>query len=44
MPNSATNPLLEKFRQRLATRGSRGIVGLQRQFRIWDDNNNKVIE
>ena len=25
-------------------RGARGIIGLQRQFKIMDDNNNKTLE
>ncbi|CAG9319479.1 unnamed protein product [Blepharisma stoltei] len=35
---------LEKLRQRLVARGSRGILGLARQFRIIDDNNSKTLE
>lgn len=33
--------LLREFKQRLASRGARGFVGLQRQFKIMDDNGNK---
>jgi Ca2+-binding EF-hand superfamily protein len=39
-----TNPIVEKFRQKLASRGGRGIIGLARQFKIFDDNNNKSLE
>ena len=35
--------LLEQFRTRLAKRGSRGIMGLGRQFRIADDDNSKAL-
>jgi Ca2+-binding EF-hand superfamily protein len=31
--------LIEKFRKRLVTRGTRGIIGLAKQFRIMDDRN-----
>jgi Ca2+-binding EF-hand superfamily protein len=41
---SSENPLLEKFRQKLMSRGGRGIIGLSRQFKIFDDNNNKTLE
>lgn len=30
--------LVEKFRNKLKSRGGRGLVGLQRQFKIMDDN------
>ena len=30
--------LVERFREKLKARGSRGIVGLGRQFKIMDDN------
>ena len=36
--------LLEVFRERLLARGARGIIGLQRQFKIMDDNDNKRLE
>lgn len=44
LPNSSNNPLLEKFRQKLAGRGARGIIGLQRQFKIMDDNHSNTID
>lgn len=30
--------LVERFREKLKARGSRGIIGLGRQFKIMDDN------
>jgi Ca2+-binding EF-hand superfamily protein len=38
------NPVVEKFRQKLIARGGKGIIGLSRQFKIFDDNNNKTLE
>jgi len=35
--------LCEKFRERLAARGTRGIIGIQRQFKIMDDDGSKNI-
>jgi Ca2+-binding EF-hand superfamily protein len=43
-PKSLGNPLLDKFRDRLLARGGRGIIGLARQFKIFDDNNSKTLE
>jgi Ca2+-binding EF-hand superfamily protein len=42
--NVSENPVIEKFRQKLVSRGGRGIIGLSRQFKIFDDNNNKSLE
>jgi Ca2+-binding EF-hand superfamily protein len=42
--SSNEHPVLEKFRQKLMSRGGRGIIGLSRQFKIFDDNNNKTLE
>jgi calcyphosin len=36
--------LMEHFRKKLAARGSRGIMGLGRQFKIADDNNSKDLD
>lgn len=36
--------LMETFRTKLAARGSRGIMGLGRQFKIADDNNSKSLD
>lgn len=36
--------LLDNFRRKLLSRGCRGIIGLGRQFRIMDDNENKSLE
>ena len=38
------NSTIEKFRNILHNRGERGIIGLARQFKIFDDNNNKTLE
>lgn len=32
-----------KLKEKLATRGARGIIGLQRQFKIMDDDNSKSL-
>jgi len=36
--------LIDKLRKKLASRGARGIIGLQRIFKILDDNNNGTLE
>ena len=36
--------LLEQFRTKLAARGARGIMGLQRQFKIADDDRSKNLD
>lgn len=36
--------LLEKLRNKLASRGARGIIGLGKQFRIMDDNNSRSLD
>jgi hypothetical protein len=38
------NDLLAKVRTKLASRGARGIIGMGKQFRIFDDNNNRALE
>ena len=43
-PKSLGNPLLDKFRDRLLSRGGRGIIGLARQFKIFDDNNSRSLD
>jgi Ca2+-binding EF-hand superfamily protein len=37
------NPILDKFRQKLFSRGGKGIIGLARQFKIFDDDNSKSL-
>ena len=37
-------PLLEKLRKKLLSRGGKGIIGLNRQFKIFDDNNSKTLQ
>jgi len=43
---SSTNPeqLVDRLRQKLASRGARGIIGLQRQFKIMDDNHSMSLD
>ena len=41
---SSGSPILDKFRNRLMQRGGRGIIGLARQFKIFDDNNSKSLD
>jgi len=36
--------LLEVFSQKLASRGARGIIGLQRQFKIFDDDGSRDLD
>lgn len=35
---------INKLRQRLASRGARGFIGMQKQFKIMDDNNSGSID
>ncbi len=35
---------MSRFRKALNERGGRGITGLSRQFKIFDDNNNGSLE
>lgn len=32
------------MRQKLASRGARGFIGMQKQFKIMDDNNSGTID
>jgi len=36
--------LAEELRAKLCTRGARGFIGLQRQFKIMDDNNSRSLD
>jgi Ca2+-binding EF-hand superfamily protein len=36
--------LAGKLKDKLVSRGSRGFIGLQRQFKIMDDNNSKSLD
>lgn len=36
--------LLARLRQKLASRGARGIIGLSKQFRIMDDNHSMSLD
>lgn len=35
--------LAQALKEKLATRGAKGIIGLQRQFKIMDDDNSKSL-
>ena len=37
------NALIRLFRDKIKARGARGIVGLQRLFKIMDDDNSKTL-
>jgi len=41
---SALDSAMNKFRSRLASRGARGFIGMQKQFKIMDDNNSGTID
>lgn len=46
-PKNFTPPpeaLFASFKEKLMARGARGLIGLSRQFKIMDDNNNKTLE
>ena len=36
--------LVERFREKLKSRGGRGMIGLRRQFKIMDDNNSGSLD
>lgn len=36
--------MVKLFREKLASRGARGILGMQRIFKIMDDNGNGTLE
>ena len=35
---------MDRLRNKLISRGARGIIGLGKQFRIMDDNNNRSLD
>ena len=41
---ASDNQLLERFRERMASRGARGILGLRRIFKIMDDDNSGYLD
>ena len=43
-PSRAVEPILEKLRSQLKKRGTRGIVGIGRKFRIMDDDGSDSID
>jgi len=44
LQKSSGSPVLDKFREKIVSRGGKGIIGLARQFKIFDDNNSKTLE
>jgi len=36
--------IVERFRNKLKSRGGRGMIGLRRQFKIMDDNNSGSLD
>lgn len=42
--NMSEKQLMDQFRQKIAARGARGIVGLGKKFKIADDNNSKDLD
>ena len=36
--------LVERLREKLKSRGGRGLIGLRRQFKIMDDNNSGSLD
>jgi len=36
--------MVQRFRKALQKRGGRGIIGLKRQFKIFDDNNSGTLD
>lgn len=39
-----SGPAIERLRQKLMDRGAKGFIGMQRQFKIMDDNNSKTLD
>ena len=42
--NRSPEELAEALKAKLVSRGSRGFIGLQRQFKIMDDNNSRSLD
>jgi hypothetical protein len=42
-PDAGLHPLVKRFKDRVVSRGSSGIIGLQRKFRIMDDDGSKSL-
>jgi Ca2+-binding EF-hand superfamily protein len=42
--NRSPEELAEALKAKLISRGSRGFIGLQRQFKIMDDNNSRSLD
>ena len=41
---SNTNELFAKVKAKLASRGARGIIGMGKQFKIFDDDNSRSLD
>lgn len=42
--SQSPDDLLDRLRKKLASRGARGLIGLQKQFRIMDDNHSMSLD
>ena len=38
------NDIIEKVKAKLASRGARGIIGMGKQFKIFDDDNSRSLD
>jgi len=38
------NELIAKIKAKLASRGARGIIGMGKQFKIFDDDNSRLLD
>lgn len=38
------NEVIDKVRAKLASRGARGIIGMGKQFKIFDDDNSRSLD
>jgi len=44
MSGGNINEILEKVKVKLASRGARGIIGMGKQFKIFDDDNSRSLD
>lgn len=42
--HQTNDDMVQMFKKRLASRGSRGLLGMQKVFKIMDDNRNGTLE
>jgi Ca2+-binding EF-hand superfamily protein len=43
-PSAGLNTIIDKLKNEIGTRGGRGFIGLQRKFRIMDDDGSKTLD